>query len=148
MSSSTKAHSVVEPSPATRSIAGIIVLVYVVVTLIPLVWIVMTSFKSPPDSISYPPKVVFEPTLEGYCNLFTTRSRQTQDYIDALPPADDLCERIARGRNMVVVSPSNYAPRFVNSLVIAFGSTLVFHCYRIRNVERRSSIGPVQHVGF
>lgn len=125
MSGLTTAHSVVEPSPPTRTLAGAVVLIYALVSLIPLVWIVMTSFKSPPDSISYPPKVVFEPTLEGYCNLFTTRSRQTQDYIDALPSADDLCERIARDRNMVVVSPSNYLPRFLNSLIIAFGSTLV-----------------------
>jgi len=121
----TTAHSVVEPSPATRAVAGLVVLAYALVALIPLVWIVMTSVKSPPDSISYPPKVVFEPTLEGYCNLFTTRSRQTQEYIDALAPADDLCEQIARGRNMVVVGPSNYTERFVNSLIIAFGSTLV-----------------------
>ncbi len=40
----------------------------------------MTGFKTPPDAISYPPKVVFTPSLEGYCNLFTTRSRQTPEY--------------------------------------------------------------------
>ena len=52
--------------------------------MVPLAWIVLTSFKSPPDSISYPPKLVFTPTLEGYCNLFTTRTRQTPEYIEAL----------------------------------------------------------------
>ena len=98
-------------------------MLYAVVTVIPLVWIVLTSIKSPPDSISYPPKIVFEPTREGYCNLFTTRSRQTDEYLKSLPPATDACESIARDRNMVVVGPSNYVPRFVNSLVIAFGST-------------------------
>ena len=54
---------------------------YAVITMVPLLWILLTSIKSPPDSISYPPKVVFEPSIEGYCNLFTTRSRQTEDYI-------------------------------------------------------------------
>jgi len=54
--------------------------------MIPLAWILLTGFKSPPDSISYPPKVIFEPTLEGYCNLFTTRSRQTAEYMATLPP--------------------------------------------------------------
>ena len=51
--------------------------------MVPLLWIFLTSFKSPPDSISYPPKVIFAPTLEGYCNLFTTRTRQTPEYIPA-----------------------------------------------------------------
>jgi multiple sugar transport system permease protein len=41
----------------------------------PLAWIFSTGFKTPPDSIAYPPKVIFEPTLEGYVNLFTTRTR-------------------------------------------------------------------------
>ena len=82
------AHSVVEPSAAARWTAGILVAIYALVTLIPLVWIIMTGFKTPADTISYPPKVVFSPSVEGYCNLFTTRSRQTPEYIAALPPAD------------------------------------------------------------
>ncbi|MFN8924949.1 MAG: carbohydrate ABC transporter permease [Rhodospirillales bacterium] len=123
------AHSIVEPTPLARRIAGTIVIAYAVLALIPLVWIGLTSIKSPPDSISYPPKVLpwvdFEPTIEGYCNLFTTRSRQTPEYIASLPPADDRCEALARGKGMVVVGPSNYVPRFVNSVVIAFGSTIL-----------------------
>ena len=83
----------------------------------------LTGFKSPPDSISYPPKVLFDPTLEGYCNLFTTRSRQTAEYLASLPPPSGTCESIARARNMVVVSESKFVPRFWNSVVIAFGST-------------------------
>ena len=62
--------------------------------MMPLVWIFATGWKTPPDSISYPPKVVFEPSLEGYCNLFTTRTRQTAEYIaGAGPAADDLRSR-------------------------------------------------------
>ena len=119
----TTAHSVVAPGPTSRRIAAAIVVLYAVISLIPLVWIGMTSLKTPPDSISYPPKVFFEPSLEGYCNLFTTRSRQTADYIRSLPPPQGRCEEIARARNMVVAGPSNYVPRFINSVIIAFGST-------------------------
>ncbi len=122
---STVAHSVVEPGARSKALAMAVVVLYALLTMVPLAWIVLTSLKSPPDSISYPPKVLFEPTLEGYCNLFTTRSRQTADYIASLPPPEDRCEAIARSRNMVVAGPSNYAPRFVNSLIIAFGSTFV-----------------------
>jgi len=117
------AHSVGEPGPLARRVAGTLVILYALVSMVPLAWIVLTSFKTPPDSISYPPKVVFEPSLEGYCNLFTTRSRQTPEYIQNLPPPSGLCESVARERNMVIAGPSNFVPRFLNSIIIAFGST-------------------------
>jgi multiple sugar transport system permease protein len=123
MSGTVTAHSVVEPSRTTQRIAGTLIVLYAIITMVPLVWIVLTSFKSPPDSISYPPKVVFQPTLEGYCNLLTTRSRQTPEYLASLPPPSGTCEQIARDRNMVIVSESKFIPRFWNSVVIAFGST-------------------------
>jgi multiple sugar transport system permease protein len=125
MSNVTAAHSVVEPSRATKRIAGAIVILYALITMVPLAWIFLTSFKSPPDSISYPPKVMFEPTLEGYCNLFTTRTRQTPEYIESLGPPQSTCDEITRSRNMVIAGPSNYWPRFTNSMVIAFGSTFL-----------------------
>ena len=77
MATLTQAHSVVAPTRLARSVSGTLVIVYALVTMVPLVWIVLTSFKTPPDSIAYPPKLVFTPSIEGYCNLFTTRTRQT-----------------------------------------------------------------------
>ncbi|MGE0212425.1 MAG: carbohydrate ABC transporter permease [Parvibaculaceae bacterium] len=125
MSGLVTAHSVVEPSPTSKRVAGAIIIVYALVSMIPLAWIFLTGFKSPPDSISYPPKIVFEPTLEGYCNLFTTRSRQTAEYIQSLGEPTSNCDRIVRSRNMVIAGPSNFLPRFWNSIVIAFGSTFL-----------------------
>ena len=119
------AHSVVEPTAQTRGFAALLVALYAVVTIIPLAWIILTGFKTPADAISYPPKVIFTPTVEGYCNLFTTRSRQTPEYIAALPPATGHCEQTARDAGTVVAGVSNYVPRFVNSLIIAFGSTIL-----------------------
>jgi multiple sugar transport system permease protein len=106
-----------------KRIAGPIVVLYALLSMLPLIWIFLTGLKSPPDSIAYPPKLVFQPSMEGYCNLFTTRSRQTEEYIAQLPPASGVCDAIARERNMVVAGPSNYVPRFLNSLIVAFGST-------------------------
>ncbi|KJS10111.1 MAG: sugar ABC transporter permease [Hoeflea sp. BRH_c9] len=125
MSGLSSAHSVVEPGIWSKRIAATLVVVYALVTMIPLLWIFATSLKSPPDSISYPPKILFTPTVEGYCNLFTTRSRQTPEYIESLGEPANVCEEIARDRSMVVVGASKYWPRFVNSLVIAFGSTFL-----------------------
>ena len=119
------AHSVVEPTGTSKFVAATLVILYSLITLVPLLWIGLTSIKSPTDSISYPPKVFFTPSTVGFCNLFTTRSRQTPEYIASLPPPDNACERDARERNMVVVSRSNYVPRFINSLIIAIGSTVL-----------------------
>jgi multiple sugar transport system permease protein len=119
----TTAHSVVEPSARAKRIAAALIVAYALVSMIPLAWIFATSVKSPQDSISYPPKVLFEPTVEGFCNLFTVRSRQTADFMAQLPPPNGVCEELARSRSMVIVGPSNYVPRFINSLIIGFGST-------------------------
>ena len=98
MSAANTAHSVVEPSPLTKRSAGGLVILYALITMIPLVWIGLTSLKAPDDSIAYPPKVVFTPSLEGYCNLFTTRSRQTPEYIQGLGPPAGICDEISRSR--------------------------------------------------
>jgi multiple sugar transport system permease protein len=125
MSAPTAAHSVVEPSPWTKRIAGAIVVCYALLSMGPLVWIVLTGFKTPTDSIAYPPKVMFEPSLEGYVNLFTTRSRQTPEYIDSLPPATSWYDKLVRSQGMVIAGPSKYGQRYVNSLIIGFGSTFL-----------------------
>jgi multiple sugar transport system permease protein len=70
---SVTGHSIVEASPRTKAFAGTIVILYAVITIAPLLWIGATAFKSPSDSIAYPPKLFFKPTLEGYVNLFTVR---------------------------------------------------------------------------
>lgn len=118
-------HSITEPSARQKWIAGTLVILYAVMTLLPLVWIMMTGFKNGPDSISYPPKVFFEPSLEGYVNLFTTRTRQTPEYLENLPPPQTWYEEIVREKGMVIVGPSRYGERFLNSIIIGFGSTFL-----------------------
>ena len=52
-------YSITAPSSKQKWIAGILVITYALITLLPLVWIIATGFKTPADSISYPPKVLF-----------------------------------------------------------------------------------------
>src|SRR4028118_358925 len=118
---SATAHSITEPGQATKWVAGLLVAFYAIVTLLPLVWIITTGFKTPPDSIAYPPKILFEPSLEGYVNLFTTRTRVSPDELAALPPPEGFAEEIVRGRDMVIVGASKFGERFMNSVVIGFG---------------------------
>src|SRR5256714_14068402 len=123
MTATPLAPSVVEPSGRSKGIAGTVIVVYAVISMVPLVWISLSASRSPSGSNAVPPKIVSRPTLDGTCNLFTTISRQTADYISSLPPPTSVCDKIARARNMVVAGPSNFLPRFFNSLIIAFGST-------------------------
>ncbi len=108
-----------------RRLAAAAVIAYALVTLVPMVWIFMTGFKTPPDSIAYPPKVLFDPSLEGYVNLFTTRSRQTDEYMAELGPPTTWYDELVRQRNMVITGPSRFGQRYVNSIIIGFGSTFL-----------------------
>ncbi|MFT5894267.1 MAG: multiple sugar transport system permease protein [bacterium] len=118
-------YSVTEPSSRQKWIAGTLVITYALITMMPLLWIMMTSFKTPPDSISYPPKVFYEPSLEGYVNLFTTRTRLSPEALEALPPPSNFAEEIVRSRNMIISGPSKFGERFLNSVIIGFGSTFL-----------------------
>jgi multiple sugar transport system permease protein len=122
---SAAAHSVVTASPRAKAAAGTLVILYAVITLLPLLWIGATAFKSPSDAIAYPPKLLFEPSLEGFVNLFTVRTRQTPEFIASLPPATTWYEKLVRRHDMVIAGPSKVVPRFMNSLVIGFGSTFL-----------------------
>lgn len=115
--------SVTEPNKATKWFAGVLVVGYALVTIAPLLWIIATGFKSPADSIAYPPKVVFEPSMEGYVNLFTERTRATDDMLEAAGEPETWYEEIARDQGTVISGPSRYGERFLNSVIIGFGST-------------------------
>ena len=122
---STTAHSVVEASARTKWIAGVVVIVYALITITPLAWIFLTSFKTSADAIAYPPKVFSKLSLEGYCNLFNITTRQTPEYMASLPPPDGYCAKVARERGMVIAGPSKTPGRLLNSVVIGFGSTFL-----------------------
>ena len=116
--------SVTEPSRRQKWVAGTLVVTYALITLLPLLWIISTGFKTQNDAIAYPPEVLFKPTLEGYVNLFTTRTRQSQEFLDANPPTT-WYDRIVHDREMTIVSRSRYGERFLNSTIIGFGSTFL-----------------------
>ena len=117
--------SPMEPSGFSRKIAAFIIIVYTVVTLIPITWIVLTGFKSVDSAVSYPPEVIFEPSLEGYVNLFTARTRQSEEYLDSLPPPETWYEELVRRKEMVITGPSKFFSRYLNSMIIGFGATFL-----------------------
>ena len=114
-----------EPGLASKWLAALLVIGYAAVSLIPLVWIVMTSLRTPQDAIAYPPKALAEPSAIGYVNLFTTRSRVGAEELASLPPASSWYEQLVRDQQMILAGPSRFIDRYKNSLIIGFGSTLL-----------------------
>jgi multiple sugar transport system permease protein len=114
-----------EPSVRSKWFAGLLVIGYAVISLIPLVWIVMTSLRTPEDAIAYPPKLLAQPSLIGYVNLFTTRSRVAAEELAALLPPSTWYEKLVREQQMILAGPSRFQDRYLNSLLIGFGSTLL-----------------------
>ena len=118
------ATSPTDPGARLKLVSGLLVGLYAIITLLPLLWIIATGFKSSADAIAYPPRLVFEPTLEGYVNLFTTQTRQTPEMLAADPPTT-WYERIVSEKGMVIAGPSRFGERFLNSIIIGFGSTFL-----------------------
>ncbi len=116
-------YTITEASSRQKWFAGFMVVGYAIITLLPLLWIIATGFKSSADSIAYPPKVFFEPSVEGYVNLFTTQTRLSSEA--AAQATDDLpwYETIVREKGNTVIGPSRFSGRFLNSIIIGFGST-------------------------
>jgi multiple sugar transport system permease protein len=116
--------------PRVRLVHNARVLVVValsLISLIPVAVMGITAFKSRSDVVSVPPKLVFQPTLEGFVFLLTDRSQlseaaqqQMRENIDEL----SLFERIALQNGQRITAPSDFVRRLRNSLIIAGGSTV------------------------
>ena len=59
-------------------VAFIVILCIVIIMLFPIIWMITTSFKNSVDSMSIPPKWVFNPTIENYVSILKNR-----DFINA-----------------------------------------------------------------
>jgi multiple sugar transport system permease protein len=110
-----------------RNLRAIIVSVLAVLLLIPIFVMISTAFKSRVDIVTAPPRLVFEPTLEGFVYLFTERSIMAQARLAearADPEELGLFDRIALDSGQEITGPSDYTRRLTNSLIIAGLSTL------------------------
>jgi multiple sugar transport system permease protein len=111
-----------------NNVRAIIVVVAALVGLIPVFAMGLTAFKSRADVVSVPPRVIFEPTLEGFVFLLTERSQIARGAIEeAKANAENLnlFERIALDNGQRINGPSDFVNRLRNSLIIAGGSTIL-----------------------
>jgi multiple sugar transport system permease protein len=125
---STRVDQVSGRARLMRRVRITLAIILALVGLIPVFWMATTAFKSRADAIAVPPKVIFEPTLEGFVNLLTDRSvlsrvrlRRMQEQAEELTWYD----RIALENGQRITGPSPYVARLRNSLIIAGGSTVL-----------------------
>ena len=105
----------------------VVILILAVGGLIPIVIMGVTSLKSRADIVSVPPKIVFEPTMEGFVFLLTDRSQLTGKRLEeAKANTEDLglFDQVALRNGQTITGPSDFVRRLWNSLVIAVGSTI------------------------
>ncbi len=111
----------------THNLRALVTLAFALVMLIPVFWMGLTAFKSRPDAVAVPPKVVFSPSLEGFVSLLTDRRQLRGGEADEMRQRTDLdlFDRVALQRGMAVTGPSQYVRRLQNSLIIAGTSTIL-----------------------
>ena len=118
----------VDPSwLSAQSVRASVVIMLAVLTLIPVLWMGMTAFKSRSDAVASPPKVAFEPTMEGFISLLTKRRQLTDEQIEEYKQRDDLAwyDEVMLERGQAIIGQSDYVKRLRNSLIIASVSTVL-----------------------
>ncbi len=104
------------------------VIVITIIYLIPLLFVVHTSFKPWEHIKDYPPKILFKPTVASYIRIFTSRT--------PLPPGVELSEEevanmkwyerlIYKDTNEEIVRQGDLPRRYLNSIIIVIGSTVL-----------------------
>jgi len=110
-----------------KNLRAVLVVILAIVALIPVFIMGITAFKTRADVVTVPPKLIFQPTLEGIVFLLTERSQLSKArQVEAEKNRENLglFERIALDNGQVVNGPSDFVMRLRNSLIIAGGSTI------------------------
>jgi len=105
----------------------VVSIILAIVMLIPVIWMAMTAIKSRPDATSSPPKVIFEPSLDGFIGLFTDRTQLSLGKFREWQKRTDLnyWEQQALKRGMRIMGPSDFVDKLKNSLIISSVSTIL-----------------------
>jgi multiple sugar transport system permease protein len=116
-------------SRLTHNLRAILVIVIAIIIMVPIFVMINTAFKTRPEVVSVPPKVIYTPTLEGFVLLLTQRAIASPATLEQLKAAAEegelgLFDRIALASGQEITGPSQYVSRLKNSLIIAGLSTL------------------------
>ncbi len=99
-----------------------------VIMMIPLFYIVNTSFRPWAEIKEYPPKLIYQPSIGSYIRVFTARAVYppgtvlSQEEVDAMK----WYERIVyHDTNEEIVRRGDFPKRYMNSLIISILTTLI-----------------------
>lgn len=126
VTTSTRVDKVTSSWLIGRSMRASIALMLALLALIPVAWMSMTAFKSRSDAVASPPKVVFDPTMEGFISLLTRRRQLTDAQIAEYRQREDLnwADEVMLERGQAIIGQSDYVKRLRNSVIIATASTI------------------------
>jgi len=111
----------------TRSIRVILTVAVALIMLIPVAWMIMTAFKTRSDAVAAPPKVIFEPSMEGFIALLTQRRQLTMEQgLQELQSRTDLkwYDKVMLKRGQQIIDKSEYVNYLTNSVIISVSSTI------------------------
>ena len=109
----------------------LVIAVLIIVTalyMIPLFYIVNTSFRPWNDIKQYPPKLVYDPTLGSYVRIFTARSVYPPGIKPTVEELNDMkwYERVVyHDTNEEITRKGDLPKRYLNSVIIAVTTTLL-----------------------
>lgn len=114
----------------TGAVRAVLVLVIALIMLIPVFVMTATAFKTRADVVASPPKVLFNPTIEGFVLLLTDRAiaapgRQAELQRQLEAGGMGILEQVALSLGQEVTGPSPYVGRLINSLIVAGFSTVL-----------------------
>lgn len=127
VSYSTRVDKVDPNWQSVQAIRASVAVMLAVLTLIPVIWMGMTAFKSYPDAVASPPKVAFDPTMEGIITLLTKRRQMTEAQKAEYERTEDLnwADKVMLKSGQAILGQSDYVKRLKNSLIIAGTSTVL-----------------------
>ena len=124
---SMRVDQVTPGAKAGMTVRLILAILVAFIMLIPVIWMAMTALKSRPDATASPPKVIFEPSLDGFIGLFTNRTQLSAGALATQQKRTDLTffEKQALVRGMRILGPSKFVGQLRNSLIISLVSTFL-----------------------
>jgi multiple sugar transport system permease protein len=111
-----------------HTIRAILAWTFALIGLIPVAVMVMTAFKTRAEIVRVPPKLAFQPTMEGFVYLLTDRVQiSTKEKEERQANIQNLgwMDRVALKSGQKVNGPSEFVGTLKNSLIIAGLSTIL-----------------------
>ena len=124
----TRVDKVTFRSKLTRNLKAVLTVIIAIIVLIPVFWMAATAFKSRSDAVAAPPKLFFQPSMEGFIGLLTQRRQVTvAQGLDDIKKDPNLkwYDRVMLNRGQQIVGTSEYVGYLKNSAITAGTSTIL-----------------------